>query len=284
MTIQVNSSQVAAAQSEKARRPECLKSGAGTELEALVNVIEASVIPQITQVRTADADIAKCPGIGEREVDSLLEAVLGGHDKSAKNILKQHVNSGTSDEQICLDLLAPTAGRLGSGWLSDDVSFYQVTTGVAQLQSLLRSLDRLRLSIAASAGCGHKVILCGAPGEQHLFGLSMLEFFFRREGWDTISTVGMSPDETLSILKRGPCDLVAFSCSCSGLLDDLASAIQLTRNESIKHDIKIMVGGQLFSNNPDLVSAVGSDAGACDANEAVRVARSLIDARHAADV
>lgn len=283
MTIQINGSRVAGPRQEQARRLDGPKPVAGAELDALVRVIKASVIPKITQVHTADADAAKSPGIREADVDRLLEAVLGGCEKSAENLLKQHLDAGVGDEQICLELLAPAAARLGSGWLSDDVSFYQVTTGAAQLQSLLRSLDRLRVSIAASAGCGRKVILCGAPGEQHLFGLAMLEFFFRREGWDAISTVGMSRDETLNILKRSPCDLVAFSCSCSGLLDGLASAIQLTRSESIKHDTKIMVGGQLFSDNPDLVSAVGCDAGACDAAEAVRVARSLVDIQHVAD-
>jgi len=283
VTIQVNSSKVTEPQHEQPRRIENLKSVAGAELGALVDVIEASVVPKVTQVHTAGAGIEKHGCIGVADVEDLVQAVLGRHDKPPESLLKQHLDAGGGDEEVCLELLAPAAARLGSCWLSDDVSFYQVTTGVVRLQSLLRGLDRLRVSIATSAGCGHKVILCGAPGEQHLFGLSMLEFFFRRRGWDTISTIGMPPDEALSVLKRSPCDLVAFSCSCSGLLDGLASAIQLTRSESIKHDTKIMVGGRLFSDNPDLVSAVRSDAGACDATEAVRVARSLVEIRHIAD-
>ncbi|MGB7204019.1 MAG: cobalamin B12-binding domain-containing protein, partial [Anderseniella sp.] len=112
--------------------------------------------------------------------------------------------------------------------------------------------------------------------EQHLLGLSMLDFFFRRDGWETVSMIGSTPSETLSLLRRSPCDLVAISCSCTGLLDDLTSAIQLTRSESIKDDTKIMVGGRLFSGKPDLVRAVGADAGADDAAEAVKTARSLV--------
>ena len=277
MTILIDSAQVVDAEHDQPRQLADAKPVTGAELDALADVIEARVIPKITQVHGADA-AREC--IAPADVDTLVRAVLGLHGKSPKSILKQHVDSGVSDEEICLDLLAPAARRLGGDWLSDDLSFYQVTTGAAHLQSLLHGLDRWQYGAVAGAGCGHRVVLCGAPGEQHLFGLSMLDFFFRRDGWETISTIGLPPEQVLNVLRRSPCDLVAFSCSCFGLLDGLASVIQLTRSESIKNDTKIMVGGQLFSDKPELVSAVGSDASARDAAEAMRVARSLVGIKH----
>lgn len=283
MTIQVNGSQVIDHRREQSSQLDSVEPAAGVELDALVRVIKSSVIPQVTQVHTADASAAHRKSIGEADVDGLVQAVLGRHGQSPKTYLKQFLDAGLGDAKICLELLAPAAARLGGDWLSDDLSFYQVTTGTAQLQSLLRSLERSPFRTCAGAGAGRRVVFCGAPGEQHLFGLSMLDFFFRGDGWDTISTVGLSPDQTMEILRRSPCDLVAFSCSCSGLLEGLASVIQLTRSESVKNDTKIMVGGRLFSDNPDLVSAVGSDAGACDAGEAVRVARSLVDIQQLTD-
>ncbi len=280
VTIFSNSAEIVDAEHEQARQLADPKPVTGTELDALVDVIEARVIPKITEVHGAGGADAEWQRIALADVDNLVRAVLGLHDQSPKSILKQHVESGVSDEEICLDLLAPAAARLGGDWLSDDLSFYQVTTGAAHLQSLLHSLDRWHYGAVAGAGCGRRVVLCGAPGEQHLFGLSMLDFFFRRDGWETISTVGLAPEQVLNVLRRSPCDLVAFSCSCSGLLEGLASVIQLTRSESIKNDTNIMVGGQLFSDKPELVRAVGSDAGARDAAEAIRVARSLVGARH----
>ncbi|MEO1160285.1 MAG: hypothetical protein AAFW74_07480, partial [Pseudomonadota bacterium] len=112
-----------------------MKSIAGMELGALADVIEASVIPQITQVHTADATAAKSSCIAAADVGNLVQAVLGHYDKSPKNILNQYLDAGVGGREICLDLLTPAAARLGDGWLSDELSFYQVTTGAAQLQS-----------------------------------------------------------------------------------------------------------------------------------------------------
>lgn len=278
MTIQITSSQVADRETEKSPGPDRLKLIASAELKMLSNVMEASVHSQTAKVHTGNEVVATGSCFGEAEISNLVKAVLRPDGKSAEAILQQNLDAGVSDEVICLELLAPAAARLGGNWQADEVNFYQVTTGIAQLQSLLRVLDGSHFYGTTGGGCGNRVVFCGAPGDQHLFGLSMLEFFFRRDGWDTISTIGMPPDEALNIANDSPCDLVAFSCSCSGLLDDLTSVIQLTRSESIKHDTKLMVGGQLFSSNPDLVNAVGADAGACDATEAVRIARSLVDA------
>ena len=202
---------------------------------------------------------------------------------TAKSIVEQHVDSGVSDAEICLDLLAPAAARLGGDWLSDDLSFYQVTTGAAHLQSLLRSLDRWQYgAVASGAGVRASGWCCAVR--------PMSSTCLASRCWISSSAVmagklfppsGCRPEQVLNVLRSSPCDLVAFSCSCSGLLEGLASAIQLTRSESIKNDINIMVGGRLFSDKPELVSAVGSDAGARDAAEAMRVARSLVGIKHA---
>ncbi|MGB7204127.1 MAG: B12-binding domain-containing protein, partial [Anderseniella sp.] len=135
--MQMKSLRVRSPEHEQPRRLAKLKSVAGLELGALVEVIEASVIPKISQVHGSANIALQSKGVSSVDVDDLVWAVLDLNERSPKDILKQQLDSGVSVEEICLGLLSPTAVRLGHKWLSDDLSFYQVTTGVARLQAIL---------------------------------------------------------------------------------------------------------------------------------------------------
>lgn len=60
------------------------------------------------------------------------------------------------------------------------------------------------------------------------------------------------------------------------MLDALAASIRVIRRASLNPAIVVMVGGQLFSEHPDLARQVGADATATDARLAPLKADGLI--------
>jgi len=70
---------------------------------------------------------------------------------------------------------------------------------------------------------------------------------------------------------------LTISCDCH--IAPLASLIVALRNVSRNSRVCVMVGGRVFSSNPDLAVEVGADGTAPDAKLALHVADTLVRER-----
>ncbi|MDX2276559.1 MAG: cobalamin B12-binding domain-containing protein [Hyphomonadaceae bacterium] len=202
--------------------------------------------------------------------DSLL-AIIGG-------LLQQ----GVAMEAIYLDLLAPAARRLGDFWLNDQASFADVTIALGRLQQVVRELSLHGPIAEGSTVNGRSALFAPVTGEQHTFGLVIIEEFFRRSGWRTWTELTGAPEELIGAVQAHRFDLLGLTCSSHDQLDQIAPLIMSIRRASRNRDLHVMVGGLLFLDRPELVAQVGADAMASDAKEAVLKAEAAVRqlARH----
>jgi methanogenic corrinoid protein MtbC1 len=163
-------------------------------------------------------------------------------------------------------------------WENDLCDFVDVTVGLSRLQTLLRDLNPAGgLDLEPAGEGGRRILLVPAPGEQHTFGISMVQKFFRMSGWDVWGgTFGVNVD-VLELVRCEPFAVVGFSISTEGRLPALKGQIATLRRESCNPSIGVLVGGSLFAATPDLVALVGADATASDGPGAVLSAESLLD-------
>lgn len=186
-------------------------------------------------------------------------------------------DSGESLPDLYLSLLAPAARELGDMWDRDECSFTAVTLGVSRLHQVL-----MRFSPCFSAEqpedqfVGRSALIIPVPGEDHTFGLFMLAEFFRREGWNICSATPATTDELVGLVKSGAYDIVGCSLSTEQHMETLVSMIEAVRGHSRNREIKVIVGGRVFSEQPDLVDVVGADATASNGMDAVRLAEQLV--------
>ncbi len=201
--------------------------------------------------------------------------VLLKHDPDeALAFVEKMRDQGGLDHAIFMELLAPAARRLGSLWDNDDCDFLEVTVGIQRLQRILRVLSPIRSGGQGGDGARKRVLLLPAPGETHLFGIAIVERFFQDAGWDVTQS---NEHEFLDCLAASWFDVVGFSMSYIRDLDQLRSAVTAARRRSANPDLRVLVGGSAFLDNPELVRAVGADAMAIDAPAAVRSAGNLIN-------
>jgi methanogenic corrinoid protein MtbC1 len=120
---------------------------------------------------------------------------------------------------------------------------------------------------------GRRALLVPAPGEQHTFGLRIVEEFLLRDGWTVRAKLNASLDETAAIVESEDFDFVGFTLSGEVLVSALREAISVTRRTSKNRSIRVIVGGVAFAEQPALVESVGADALALKAEEAVNQAR-----------
>lgn len=182
---------------------------------------------------------------------------------------------GLTMETLFIELLEPTARHLGEMWDRDDCDFIDVTLGVARLQKLLAIFKETHNLPTLEAR--RHVLMALAPGEQHYFGLTMVERFLLAAGWQVQTELSGTCEEIVEAVRSKWFAVVGLTAGSDRQLDSLKSAIAQLRAHSQNPAIGVMVGGPMFTAKPELAREVGADATAPNAPAAVLVAQTLFD-------
>ena len=255
----------------------------GTEqrLSQLTRTIEVEVIPRLVLARRAAAECGPAPAIVVSpplvlDVGEFTGIILARDAAAACSYAEDMRARGSSVEDLYLDLLAPTARRLGDLWTADSVDFVEVTIGLGRLQQVLREFSPAFHGEVVARSHGRRILMVPAAGEQHTFGLVMVSEFFRRAGWSVWRGLGETNDELVDLVRHEWFAVVGFSVGCETRLDVLAAAIRAVRRASRNRAIGVMVGGPIFVEHPELVAMVGADTTAADARQAALQAENLL--------
>lgn len=203
--------------------------------------------------------------------DTILSADEAAPGAFVRSLLRDGMPPGTILEQV----FAPAARILGERWEQDDCSFYEVTIASGHIQRLVRAISPLFLTDRALFGSMGRMLLTCAPGEQHTLGTLVIAEYFIQDGWDVHLMTVYSSDLLLDTVRKSDYDCLSVSISCSQYVSSLRKDIRRARQVSRKSDIRVLVGGHLFGDDPSLVQQLGADGFATDAVSAVAEARRL---------
>jgi methanogenic corrinoid protein MtbC1 len=250
----------------------------------LARVVEREVVPRLMATHSDGSDVL--PGTGTAlfdagEIGAFAGLVLGRGTDAACSYVESLRARGVGLEALYLDLLAPTARRLGELWEEDGVDFTEVTVGLVRLMHVLHEVgaafrDEAPAVMPKALGRHRRALLAPAPGDQHSFGLAIVSDFFRRAGWAVSAPSHPTRDDLARLVQRERFAVIGFSVSCERWIGAVTAAIRAVRAASCNPAINVMVGGPLFACHPELVAHVGADATATDARQAVHHADGLL--------
>jgi methanogenic corrinoid protein MtbC1 len=271
-----------AAASDRGRNDEQDLPWSPADLARLERTIQADIIPRLLLAFGEDPAARPAPApprrsIGHADIVAFADLIVDREEEAAARFLQEKLADGVGVETVLLGLLAPAARHLGEEWESDRRSFVEVTVGLCRMQQLLRSLTPATPA-DAMASSGQRALFSPAPGEQHTFGLYVVEEFFRRDGWDVWTLASATVAEIEAAAASAWYDVAGFSLSGDLALSQLAQAIRCVRRASRNQGIRVLVGGRAFMQAPDRVAAVEADGTAEDGRQAVRCARELLRA------
>jgi len=248
----------------------------------LLRTVETEIIPRLMLLhRGGKPTPARSKAhlrIGEHEVMSLTDLVLKAHEPAA-DFVTSLVRRGAALEAIYLNLLAAVARRLGDLWSADLCSFTDVTIALGRLQRIAFDLvdgDRLPRS---DGGAGRRALLMPVPGEHHTFGLTLVCEFFRSSGWEVWTDSSAKHEALVELVRDHWFDVVGFSIGNDRRIDPLAELIRAIRRISRNRTLRVLVGGPLLVQQPELAARLGADASAHDARQAMLAAERLVAAR-----
>jgi methanogenic corrinoid protein MtbC1 len=254
------------------------------QAHALVQTVETEIVPRLVALYRGMTNgmppraRAQRGAIGEAEVAQFTELVLSHHEP-ALAILRRLAERGATAHELCLDLLAPAARRLGEMWSDDRCDFTDVTIALGRLQLMLRELAA-RMVAAPPVGLPiRRALLLAVNGDQHTFGLAMVRDFFRAAGWRVSTDAPANLDDLKTLVKTEAFDVVGFTVGAERHIDELAAAVNLLRKHSRNPNVRVLVGGPLLLERPDVAARVGADATALDARQAILEAERQVCAR-----
>lgn len=254
------------------------------ETEVIPRLLLANRTTGVLARRSIERAVPLPPDDLKADVETFTKIVIVEATPIALAYIASLRGRGATIESIFLDVLAPTARRLGEMWVEDRCSFTDVTLGLCRLQQVLRQLsDAFEHEIEQDA-IDFSVLLTPYPGEQHTFGILMLEEFYRRAGWDTVLMMPGRGLEICDTLRRDWFSATGISISCDFSVEGLKALITEIRQSSRNPEIAVLVGGRAFQANWDLVVAVGADATAVDGRDAIVQTNRLVgEVRRASD-
>ncbi len=243
----------------------------------LAAVIAQEIIPRLMLIHHEVLAPCACEpnAPSQREIEELALLVLGPDVQAATNYILRIKQRGLPLDVLFVELLEPAARHLGKLWDDDRCDFLDVTLGVARLQELLAAFNETH-GITAF-GDMRRAITATAPGEQHRFGLAMVEKFLRTAGWHVRSEFGSTLEAVASAVQSEWFAVAGFTLSCESRLDALATAIKTIRERSCNKSIGVIVGGPVFNKRPEFAMRVGADAAALNAPTGVLLAQKLFD-------
>jgi methanogenic corrinoid protein MtbC1 len=250
-------------------------------------VIETELVPRMLMAHQTESTASLPIATGARrltdeDVARFVHEVLGTDDAAAATFVRDLLTDGVTVESIYLDLLSPAARELGIKWEEDECSFVDVTVAMGRLQRVLRELSQAFQSEGADSPRAGQVLLTCLPGEQHTLGLIMVAEFLIRDGFRVHVGAPWSEADLLTHVRTEWFDVIGFSAGCESRLSVLKREIHRIRATSRNPNVQILVGGQVFSLDPELVQRVGADGWARDARESGAVARRLCSASNGA--
>lgn len=208
-------------------------------------------------------------------IAELTRLILGSDGPEAADYVEGLRRSGLSVDMLFTELLEPSARRLGELWDEDAVDFIDVTLGIGRLQALLSTFNCTQ-EIAPSTDL-RSVLMLTLPGEQHSFGVNMVERFLGAGGWLVTSAHNASLGRLATMVRDHWFGVVGLTVSNTANLPKAEDAIRTVRTHSANRGIAVMVGGPAFAGDPGLATVIGADGTAVSAISAVVLAQKLLD-------
>lgn len=188
------------------------------------------------------------------------------------------LNLGVNVDSIVLDLIPRIARKLGEQWVSDNLSFTEVTIATGRLQKMIYSLDHLFQETKAYPSLTKRILISAAPGSHHTLGSLILSNYFTWAGWSVFHETAPSLSHIKKTVTAECLTAVALSIADYEQLDRLPDLIQIIRKRSLNPEIIVLVGGSLYNSDAACFAHIKADIKSSTPEEALHQLNRILNA------
>lgn len=205
-----------------------------------------------------------------QERDQFLAAILEGDHRRCLQLAETLVNSGETMVRFYTEIVQPTMYEIGRLWENGTISVAHEHLASAIIARIMTSISMIDTVSGPYKG---KAIIAATPNEYHEIGAWMIADALEHHGWQIRYLGANTPQADLVELVRSyrP-EVLALSATMPFNLIKLREVVAAIRSEPELAGVRIMVGGQVLNDFPDLWKTTGADGHATDIHRAVKLA------------
>lgn len=235
-------------------------------------VVESDILPRLLQSPLIDAAPAsfvaraESPGLHPRFADFLRLVRSEGSDPGVWSFVTELLEAGDTVETVHATLLSPVAREMGVLWEQDECDFTEVAIVCSRLQRVIRRIASQHAGGLIPAA--PRVLVSALPGSHHTLGPLMVAESLSGHGIDV--SIG---EPFVSDSDPSDFEVVAISVARAEELDEAQAYMRDLRARS--PEIRIIVGGAAFREDPAMVNRIGADGWAEDAAAAAMLVHEI---------
>ncbi|SLM32149.1 Cobalamin B12-binding domain-containing protein (fragment) [Desulfamplus magnetovallimortis] len=234
-------------------------------------MLSEAVIRELDEIISRDAPYRKL-------AEQYAEYVLAGDRKSASNLIIEKVESGTPVKDIYLQVFQPDMYLTGRLWQLKIISVAQEHLFTAMTQSIMAQL----YPYIMSGNKNDNILIATCVGnELHEMGIRMVADMFESEGWNTLFLGANTPSKTVAeAVASEKAHILAISTTMMFHLKNTQELIKEVKKN--REETGIMVGGIALNSRPELWKLLGAQGFASNAEDAISVAKSILESKEQA--
>jgi hypothetical protein len=240
-------------------------------------VILETVIPELA-VRHSLARARSTPLPASKRMLELADLLIAADQIAALELIKELQADEPSTLPLYATLFEPAARRLGDLWSEDVCSEFDVTLGLARIQTAVRLLSHDLVRRHTGHLPGPEVLIAPEPGELHRLGAAMDSEVLWNVGWNPHCEYPADDHALEDILAATWFDVLDLSLSSAfrreRWLPRLAKTIAAARHASRNPTLVVVVGGRVFAEHRAIGAQVGADVAS---TTALHVDQSIMD-------
>ena len=206
--------------------------------------------------------------LDEPLLQRFIAAVMSGTPEAIAALVPEFRRMNVTPAALA-DLYIPEAARrFGDAWLTDEMTFCDVTIGSARLQNMLRDItegfsnqDRRD----APRGLVLVVVLCGA---QHTLGGLALAGQLRRRGVSVCLQIGPTDAALRELVADNRFDGALITVATTDEVDTLKKAVNVLK-AATKGTLPIAIGGGMVGRHKGLLAVAGAGIVTNDLSQAL---------------
>ncbi|MBI5549260.1 MAG: cobalamin B12-binding domain-containing protein [Deltaproteobacteria bacterium] len=199
-----------------------------------------------------------------------LRALLAG-DPAEALVVAREIRLPEELEGFYLSVIQPAMYRVGTLWEAGTISVAEEHLASAITVRVVAGLAGLRKIGRPWRGL---TVVSAVPHELHVLGAWMVSDLLEMDGWQVRYLGADTPlEDLLALVKSQRPSMLALSVTMPFNLPWARKIIAAVKAEQASTPVTVMVGGGAFDLLPDLWRAVGADAWAGNARDAVIGAR-----------
>lgn len=207
----------------------------------------------------------------EPDRERFLTLLLHGEWREGLQLAQELIHTPKDLEDFYFQVIQPCMYRVGDLWETGELSVAQEHLVSALVARIMATVYPQVKPVPFDKG---KALVTSAPNEFHEMGARMLADCLELDGWEVDYLGANTPQaDLLAFLSRSQPFLAAISITMPFNLDRAVEIIAAIKNHPELQKVRVLVGGQLFHDFPDLWQMTGADGWAPDSKTAVTVAQ-----------